>query len=61
MALHPERQPKGTVGRGEVLPPRIFRVLVDLEGESSNALFDTLHDWNVHLKSLERGPQGPAP
>jgi hypothetical protein len=37
------------------------RAMVDLEGDTSNSLFDTLHEWNTHLKSFERGPQGPAP
>jgi hypothetical protein len=24
-----------------------------LEGETSNALFDTLEDWNTHLKGVK--------
>ena len=39
---------------------RWFECLARLEGDSSNALFDTLQDWNTHLKSLKGGPQGPS-
>jgi len=36
--------------------------MVRLEGEASNALFDTLSEWNDHLKHTDlKGIDGPAP
>ena len=36
--------------------------LVRLEGETSNALFDTLAQWNDHLKASDlKGNDGPKP
>jgi hypothetical protein len=34
--------------------------MVHLEGNTSNALFETLEDWNEQLKHLEGGPEGPT-
>jgi hypothetical protein len=35
--------------------------MVRLEGETSNALFDTLSDWNEHLKAKNIDFRGPTP
>jgi len=37
------------------------RNLVHLEGETSNALFDELADWNEHLKNKNIDFRGPTP
>jgi len=36
--------------------------MVELEGETSNALFEALAEWNEHLKDTDlKGIDGPKP
>jgi hypothetical protein len=35
--------------------------MVHLDGETSNALFDELADWNEHLKGENIDFRGPTP
>lgn len=45
----PNRRARAQVGQR----PIAQEIMARLDGESSNALFETLEEWNTHLKLIE--------